>query len=111
MLLADERVRRRAKTTASRRQSRRDGIVPLRVEWVAVDIEGFHLRVADPDALRVAACIQFAAHRQTGPGRGRGNQFDDSFAAGQGSAPPGLGDVAEQSVLEPVTLGGSWRIV
>src|ERR1700733_12373742 len=92
-------LRRRPKTTASCLHPRRDGIIPLRVECVTLDIEGLHLRVADLDALRVAAGIKLASDRQAGPGRGGGDQFDDCFAAGQGLASPGLSDVAEQPVL------------
>src|ERR1039458_7864972 len=110
-LQIEGKLRRRAKTIASRKRSGRYGIVPLRMEWVAFDIEGFHLGVADLDALRVAPCIQFAAHRQTGPGRGRGNQFDHGFEADQGPASPSLGDVAEQPVLYLVPFRGPRRIM
>src|SRR5260370_34109400 len=46
-----EVLRRRPKSTASVHPSRRDRIIPLRMECVALDIEGFHLRVADLDTL------------------------------------------------------------
>src|ERR1019366_9681449 len=99
-------LRRRPKTTASSLHPRRDGIIPLRVECVTLDIEGLHLRVADLDALRVAAGIKLASYRQASLGRGGGDQFDDCFAAGQGLASPGLSDVAEQPVLDPRIKSG-----
>src|ERR1019366_5213712 len=93
---ADGMLRQCPKTTASGRCPRRDGIIPFRMECVALDIEGHHLRVADLDALRIVACIKLASHRQASPGRGGRDQFDHCFPAGQGFSPPGLGDVAKQ---------------
>jgi hypothetical protein len=63
-------LRLHAKTIASTRRSRRYDIVPLRMECVPLDIEGLHLCTADLDALRVAACIQFASHGEASSGRG-----------------------------------------
>src|SRR5450631_4188358 len=102
---------RRAKTTASRGHSWRYGIIPLRMEWVTLDVQGLHLVVADLDALRVAACIQLASHSQACPGRGGGDQFDYRFAAGQGLAASGLGDVAEQPVLDFVPFRRAGRVM
>src|ERR1019366_6505085 len=109
--IADRNLRRRAKTTASSWRSRRYGIVPLRMECITRDVEGLHLRVADLDALRVAARIQLAAHGQASRGRGGGNQFDHCFATGQGLASPGLSDVAEQPVLDLVPLQRAWGVM
>src|SRR5664279_4596629 len=81
------------------------------MECVTLDIEGCHLRFADLDTRRVGACIQFAAHRQAGLGRGGSDQFHDGLAARQGLAPPCLGDVAKQLVLYFVPLRGAWRVV
>ena len=74
------------------------------MESVTLDIEGHHLRVAHLDALWIVACIKFASYCQTCPGRGRGNQLDHCFAAGQRLAAPSLGDLAEQAVFDPVPL-------
>src|ERR1700688_55371 len=81
------------------------------MEYVALDIEGCHFRVADLDALWVGACIQFATNRQAGFGRGGGDQFHHCLAAGQGVAPPSLSDVAKQLVLDFVPLRSAWRII
>src|SRR5258708_30357434 len=81
------------------------------MECVALDIEGFHLRVADLDTLRVVPCIKLASHRQTSLGRGGRNQFDHRFTADQGSSSPGLGNVAEQPMLDLVPLRGPRRIM
>ena len=66
------------------------------MECVALDIEGFHLRVTDLDTLRVVACIKLASHRQASPGRGGGNQFDHRFAADQELAPAKAGGLPRQ---------------
>ena len=86
-------------------------LIPFRMECVALDIEGHHLRVADLDALRIVACIKLASHRQASPGRGGRDQFDHCFPAGQGFSPPGLGDVAKQPMLDFVPLRGPRRIM
>src|SRR6476620_7950164 len=41
-----------------------DGVVPLRVELVALDVEACHLRVADLDPLGVAARVEDARLRR-----------------------------------------------
>ena len=76
------------------------------MECVALDIEGFHLRLADLDSLWVIACIKLASHRQASLGRGGGNEFDHRFAADRRSSSPGLGNVAEQPMLDLVPLRG-----
>src|ERR1700688_61125 len=100
-------LRQRAKTTASGWSSRRDRIIPLRMECVTLDIEGYHLRVSDLDTLRVVACIKLASHRQPSLGRCGRNQLDHRFAADQRSSSPGLGNMAEQPMLDLVPLRGS----
>jgi hypothetical protein len=51
------------------------------MEGVAGYVEGRHFRVGDLDALGIGVAIQFAANRQTGFGRGVGDQFDDDEEA------------------------------
>src|SRR6476660_1657971 len=69
-------VRRRAETSTSCWMSGAwgDGVVPLRAEFVALDVEACHLGVADLDPLGVAARVEDAVHCQPCRGRGRGNQ-------------------------------------
>src|ERR1039458_4118043 len=102
-----------AKSTASfgGLRMRADGVVPFRMEQVACDIEGFHLGVADFDALFVGACVERALDAQSGFGRGCLDQFDDGQSVGERSAAPRLRDVAEQSMLDLVPLRRARRIV
>ena len=65
-----------------------NSLLPL--ECVSLDIECHHLRVTDLDTLWVVARIELASHRQTGPGRGGGNQLDHRFTAGQRLAGDGM---------------------
>src|SRR3954463_8692509 len=88
-----------------------DGVVPLRVELVALDIEARHLLVANLDPLRIAPRVQHAVHGQPARRRGRGNQIHDGRMADERTASPSLGDVAEQAMLDRVPLRGSGWIV
>src|SRR4051812_2647213 len=88
-----------------------DGVVPLRVELVALDIEARHLLVANLDLLRIAPRVQHAVHCQPARRRGRGNQIHDGRMADERTASPILGDVAEQAMLDRVPLRGSGWIV
>src|SRR3954469_8696226 len=73
-----------------------DGVVPLRVELVALDVEACHLLVADLDPLRIAPRVQHAVHYQPACRCGRRNQIHDGRMADERTASPSLGDVAEQ---------------
>ena len=74
------------------------------MEVVAFDVQGFHLGVADLDALFVSPCIERAIDLQSAF-RGRGtDQFDHRHAAFQRPATPVLRDVAEQPMLDLVPL-------
>src|SRR3954447_14676385 len=88
-----------------------DGVVALRVELVALDIEARHLLVANLGPLRIAPRCQHAVHCQPARRRGRGNQIYDSRRADERAASPILGDVAEQAMLDLVPLRGSGWIV
>src|SRR3954469_3721666 len=65
-----------------------DGVVPLRVELVALDIEARHLLVANLDPLRIAPRVQHAVHCQPARRRGRGNQIHDGRMADERAASP-----------------------
>src|SRR5205823_8431580 len=60
--------------------SRADGVVPFRMEVIALDVERLHLRIADFDALFVGGGIESALDFQAGFGRRRSNQLDDGHA-------------------------------
>ena len=81
------------------------------MERAPFDIEGGHLRVADPDPLRIGPCVEFAAHGQSGR-RCRGR---DRFHHGQGASErlttPVLSDMAEQTMLDLVPLRCSGRVM
>src|SRR5271167_3565554 len=84
--------------------SRADGVVPFRMERVTLNVERLHLGVADLDALFVSARVQRVLDFQAGLGCRRRDQLDDSHAIRERPAAPGLRDVAEQAVLDPVPL-------
>src|SRR5215211_6613740 len=88
-----------------------DGVVPLWVELVALDVEACHLLVANLDPLRIAPRVPHAVHGQPARRRGRGNQIHDGRIADERAASPSLGDVAEQAMLDLVPLRGAGRIV
>src|SRR5262245_1934890 len=88
-----------------------DGVVPLRMERIAGDVEGGHLGVADLDAFLVGALVEQAFDLEAGLGGRGADQLDDCNAIGERAAAPVLRDVAEQAVLDLVPLRGARRIV
>ena len=56
--------------------SRSDGVVPFRMECVALDVERRHLGIADFDTLFVGGGVERAFDLQAGLGGRRGNQLD-----------------------------------
>src|SRR6266404_1596161 len=49
---------------------RRDGVIPLAVEFGLFDVDGGHLGIGDGNALGVLASVEFAAHGEAGFGGG-----------------------------------------
>ena len=86
-------------------------VIPVAVEVVAGDGQGGHVLVADLDAGRVGAGVEFGADGEPGAGGGAGDEVDDDFVAGQRSAAPVHRDLAEEPVLDLVPLGGAGREV
>ena len=76
---------------------------------IALDVEAFHLGVADFDAFLVGSRVKRAFYFETGFGRGCGDQFDDGEPIRERSAAPVLGDVAEQTVLDLVPFRRAGR--
>src|SRR3990172_8976582 len=91
--------------------ARVDDVVPFRVEWVAGEVDGGELGVADLDALGVGALVEAGVDGQGGAGGGGGDQVDDRLAGEQGLAAPVDADLAEQAVLDLVPLAGAGREV
>jgi hypothetical protein len=60
----DPNVRRRPTIIASGWDPRRDGVIPLGMERVTLDIERGHLLVADLDPLRIESRIEFTSYGQ-----------------------------------------------
>src|ERR1700736_1650289 len=56
--------------------SRSDGVVPFRMECVALDVERLHLGLADFDTPFVGGGVERAFDLQADLGGGRGNQLD-----------------------------------
>lgn len=81
------------------------------MEFVALNVDGVHLGVADLDAGRIGAGIDLALHLETGFGRGGGDQLDDGLVADERSTAPVLGDEREQAMLDPVLFAGAGREV
>src|ERR1700680_980326 len=88
--------------------SRSDGVVPFRMECIALDVEGLHLGIADFDALFVGRGIERALDFYAGFGGGRSDQLEHRHAIDEWSPAP---DVAEQAVLDLVPLRRTRRIV
>jgi hypothetical protein len=67
-------IRRRPTIIASGWDPGRDGVVPLRMERITLDIDAGHLVGADLDPLGVSAAVEFGSHDQTGLGCRGGDQ-------------------------------------
>src|SRR3954463_3631535 len=82
--------------------SGQDGVVPVAVKRGGLKIEGGHLGIGHPDALRVGAAVEAALDGEAGAGGGAGDQLDNHLVGEQGLAAPVLGDEGEQPMLDPV---------
>ena len=90
---------------------RADAIVPFAMESVAFDLDPLKIFVWNNDADRVGSRIEMAAHLQSVPRRGIGDEVDDTIVRGQGTAAGVHGDVGEEAVLDLIPLGGSgWEV-
>src|SRR5208337_1986538 len=104
-------VRRRPKTIASGRISRRDSVVPFGMKGIAGYVEGRHFLVGDFDAFWIGVGIEFAADRQAGLGWGVRDQFARDDNVCERRSTPVLGDVAEHTVVDLVPLRSAGRIM
>src|SRR5690348_8631125 len=91
-------LRRRAELSASSLRCWGDRVVPLRMKWVGLDVEGGHLSVCHLDAFVIGPGVDFTFDREAGRGGGGRDQFDNRRAAGQRAPAPVLRDVAKEPV-------------
>ena len=89
----------------------RDGVVPLGVEFVTLDVEFGHLLVGDLYAFRIKIAIDLAVNFEPRVGRCAADQLNNHLVTDQRLAAPVLRDVGEQSMLDAVPLGGAGRQV
>ena len=88
---------------------RRDGVVPVALEGMALNVEGGQFGIADLDALRIAALVDVASDGEAGIGRSGADQLDDDVVADERFAAPVLGDVGKEAVLDAVPFAGAGR--
>ena len=81
------------------------------MEFVAGDIEGGHFSVTHFDAFFIDTFIKGTFNFEPSIGRRRTDQLDNGHAIDQRFATPVLGDMAEQTVLNLIPFGCSWRIM
>src|SRR5262245_33890038 len=88
---------------------RSDGVVPVSVEVVTLEVDTLHLLVGDPPARGVFSTVQPTEDLQA-PRRGRpGDQVDDRRVVAQRLAPPIGRDEREEAMFDLVPLAGARR--
>jgi hypothetical protein len=83
---------------------RADGVVPIAVEFMTVNVDGVHLGISDFDAGGVGVGIDLALDLQAGICGGRRDQLNDGLVADQRAPAPVLRDEGEQAMLDLVPL-------
>ena len=86
-----------------------DGVVPVSMEAVRVEIKGGHLSIRDVLAFRVGAAVELTPHAKAGRGAGAADQIDDHRQTHQRLAPPVGADVGKEPVLNLVPLARPGR--
>ena len=76
-----------------------------------LDVDCSQLGFGDFDAAWVARAIDVASNGEPLLGRSGGDELDDNLMADERLAAPVLGDVGEQSMLDPVPFAGAGRKV
>ena len=59
----------------------RDGVVPVALEGVALNVEGSHFGIGDLNSFRVEALVDVAGDGEAGIGGGGADQLDDDLVA------------------------------
>ena len=85
----------------------RDGVVPVALEGIALNVEGGHFGIGDLDTFRVAALVDVASDGEAGIGGGGADQLDDDVVADERLAAPVLGNIGEEAVLDAVPFAGA----
>src|SRR5579864_5854582 len=88
-----------------------DGVVPVAVEGMALEIDLGHLWVRGGGSLRIGALVNLRPDPESGGRSGRSNEADDGGEAHQRFGTPVHRNVREQAVLDLVPLAGSRREV
>ena len=88
---------------------RRDGVVPVAVEGMALNVEGSHFGIADFDAFGIAALVDVASDGETGIGSSGADQLNNDLVADEQFAAPVLGDMGKEVVLDAVPFAGAGR--
>src|SRR5277367_5001015 len=102
-------LRARSRTIAADMRVRADGVVPIAVEFMTMNVDGVHLGISDFDAGGVGVGIDLALDLQAGIcGRGR-DQLNDGLVADQRAPAPVLRDEGEQAMLDLVPFAGAGR--
>ena len=86
-----------------------DGVVPVALEVMALNVEGSHFGIADFDALGIAALVNVASDSEVGIGGSGADQLYDDVVADERFAAPVLGDVGKEAVLDAVPFAGAGR--
>jgi hypothetical protein len=90
---------------------RRDGVVPVAVEGMALNVEGSQFGIADFDAFGIAALVDVASDGEAGFGGSGADQLDDDVVADERFGAPVLGDVGKEAVLDAVPFAGAgWQM-
>ena len=69
---------------------RADGVVPLAMKVVALDVDGGHFVIADLNAFLIEVAIEITRDREAVFGRGGADQLDDDLMADQWLSAPVL---------------------
>ena len=87
----------------------RDGVVPVALEGMSLNVEGSHFGIADFDAFGIEALVDVASDGEAGTGGGGADQLDDDVVADKRFAAPVLGDVGKEAMLDAVPFAGAGR--
>ena len=88
-----------------------NGVVPITAERFCRKENALQFIVRHLDAGRILARVQLGLDREPGACADGADELDYSLAISEGTAPPVLGDVAEETVLDLVPLRRAGRDV